>query len=208
MCDLDKPATSFETTKEVFDRWAKVRENSKENDNKEKKNKCNLTPADFTIKNVGKHGIILEEQDESLCNSSNQNSVSGNDSDDSEVDSNYSPEIFIQLKKTESHPVQLQNKLFKGDVDSMKETLAKLTKKDDNWFSLKEAELGVPKRDSHPHSAWHFSNMNVNSPASSINSAKVSNKSMSMFHTDLNLLKKWDENTKWKAVLSRLKMMI
>ena len=197
----DKPGTSFEMFHDKFETTKEVNEHVMEDINKPKQNR--LTGVDFTNKNVDKH-IIVEEQDESMWNSSDRDSVSNNESDESEIDSNYSPQILVQLKKTESNPVQLQNKLFKGDIDTMKETLAKLAKKEDAWFSLKDAGLAVPKRDSQPRSAWLFSNSNVNSPDSSVNSAKRSNKSISMFRTDLNILKK-DDSQKCRAVMSRLK---
>lgn len=195
-----------------------------------------LTAGQITISNFEKQGIILEDQNESRYNSSGQDdsssssvssveqksvssgerkSVSSEDSknlsDDndgqsvSDDDSNHN--FRVGGRKTESNPLQIQQKLFQGDILSIQESKNKMAKKDDSYFSLKEATLLMPKRDSQTQSIANNSGFKC-SPESWARSMPRSQQSSKDFVTDLNLLKTTNQNEKSKAVLSRLKMMI
>ena len=177
-----------------------------------------INAAEYAMKNAENQGIILEEQNESMYNSSNGNSVSGSDDSDSDEESRNSHQLYINLKKTVSNPISLQSKLIQGDDNSIKAILSKITKKDSNLFSTKDCKLEVPKRESEAHSAWFNSSNNimsdmninkcVNSPETENHSVNKSKKRIDQFKTDLNVLKNADQSEKSRVVMSRLKMMI
>ena len=167
------------------------------------------------MKSAEKQGIILEEQNESMYNSSNQNSVSEGDESESD-DSSKTQKFNMNLKKTVSNPITLNSRLIQGDNNLIKDILTKLNKKESVLWTNNN-KLDAPKRESNAHSAWYNSNNNINSelinngiisPESWINSTAHHRRPQSNFQTDLNVLKNVDQTQKSRAVMSRLKMMI
>jgi hypothetical protein len=110
-----------------------------------------FTTVGVKLAEIEKHGIIIEDQNESCDNSSDdsnsEDSVSSIEQRDdiSDIDDDYTPPLILPIARQVSAPTTMQNKMFAKDQPIISEALSKLMKKDDHFFSLKDSTLAVPE---------------------------------------------------------------
>eukprot|EP00345_Euplotes_harpa_P016681 CAMPEP_0168333822 /NCGR_PEP_ID=MMETSP0213-20121227/9853_1 /TAXON_ID=151035 /ORGANISM="Euplotes harpa, Strain FSP1.4" /LENGTH=246 /DNA_ID=CAMNT_0008338253 /DNA_START=520 /DNA_END=1260 /DNA_ORIENTATION=- len=115
---------------------------------------------------VGNSRVIIEDQDEYSSNSSSDGissvddcgSISNGERKDSvsEIGSNYSPDITKACEKIDSMPLYIPNNPAVRNFQIIKETVTKLTKKPDNFYSLRDAALSMSQVKSRSGSAMNL----------------------------------------------------
>lgn len=135
---------------------------SKFNNSQDPANETKSDPKE----DVGNSRVIIEDQDEYSSNSSSDGissvddcgSISNGERKESvsEIGSNYSPDITKACEKIDSMPLYIPNNPAGRNFQIIKETVTKLTKKPDNFFSLRDAALSMSQVKSRSGSAMNL----------------------------------------------------
>lgn len=119
--------------------------------------------------------------------------------------------IPMKMEKAVSQQVNMKERIFKNDNDTITEALGRLMKKDDMFKTTKNGLLTIPEKNGVSSSALaqntHSSKI-LKTENSSFKKSPRTVQSQLGFVTDLSVLQNKDTNEKTKGVLSRLKMMI